>query len=1159
MTQKYLILFLIAAGTAAGQIAGGGSIQGTITDPSGAAVPQASVTAVNIATQVATVRPTTGAGFYLLSPLPAGEYRVIIAAQGFQTLTQEHVVVDALATVSLSLQMTIGSSTEHMTVTESPTMLHTDDSTLGGTMENNVYTSLPLAMNGVPRDPTQFLALIPGVSGMSTQVAGPTTESFNGIRGDNELYVEGLPLTFPAGQSDTRNLAFGVSVEAVDQFQAETNGQKAMYSGMGTANFVLKSGTDQFHGAVYEYFRNTDFDARGFFPATTPIEHQNEFGGTIGGPIIKDKIFFFGSYGGYYFRTAETPELESIPTLPERTGNFSALPALIYDPVGQVCNGAICSKTPFPGNVIPSNRISSISKSFQSYLPNPTNPNITGNYLASLPESLHDNNVTTKVDLNLSASNRFFVLFSHGRYLTDYTGSLAPNTDSMPLPYTQGRIVEENPTTAQVHFTHVFTPTLLNNFSAGFARTWIPLFSATAGGGYPQKAGITGLPGGAADDVFPTVNFAGANAPNVWAGTNAVAVNEAENVYTMQDNVLWVHGKHAVTVGFQLQRQEDNSMNPVTGTRASFSFSNNEINGSSATGTLLSTTGNAYAAYLLGAPDSASITQNFVTELGSRYHGFAGYIQDDWKVSSRLTITLGLRDDLMGPYHEAFNRVSFLNLLMPNPVAGGRLGALEFAGYGSGTCNCGNIPINTHYLNLGPRAGLAYRLDNKTVLRAGYGIVYAHSGALSNNGLGGTPGQVGYNASASFSSVTTGQPAFYWDGGVPAYQQPPFINPGYGAGFTTTSPSSAVAMNYVPWKIAGKPPYFENWNIGIQRSITPDMNVGVAYSASGSHFVLGNGAQGIYTNSIPVADLALGSLLGACRPLPPISPPRRPSSPASAYRSPISKAPSDRPWKPFPQYSGVTYFWGNGGTSTFNSLQLTLERRFAHGLALNMSYTFSKEMDNLGSNRNPFSGGLDRAQGTTDRPQVVLGTVVYMLPFGQGHHMGNSNKTVLAIVSNWQVSGVFNFSSATPLTITGSGCTVTGITSTCIPSYNPSFSGPVRINGNYGDGNAIGAGALSYINKAAFIDPAPYTFGNLPRSAAFGLFGPHLLNEDLSVRRQIPIRERLKLTFEANVFNVTNNVHFSAPGLNIDSATFGQVSSQANLPRKVQFNARITF
>ena len=1052
-----LFVLLTTSNVALAQMAGGGSIQGTITDPSGSVIPQATVTAVNNATKVRTARPTTTAGFYVISPLPAGEYTVSVEAAGFQTTTQEHVIVDALATVSLSLQLTIGSSTEHVTVTESPTMLHTDDATLGGTMENKVYTSLPLAMNGVPRDPTQFLALIPGVSGMSTQVAGPTTESFNGIRGDNELYVEGLPLTFPAGQSDTRNLAFGVSVEAVDQFQAETNGQKAMYSGMGTANFVLKSGTDQFHGSVYEYFRNTDFDARGFFPATTPIEHQNEFGGTMGGPIKKDKIFFFASYGGYYYRTAETPELESIPTLAERTGNFSALPTTLYDPMSQVCNGAICTKQPFAGNIIPANRISPVSKSFQSYLPNPTNPNITGNYLASLPESLHDNNVTSKVDLNLSANDRFTVVFSRGRYLTDYTGSLAPNTDSMPLPYTQGRIVEENPTTSQIHFTHVFTPTLLNNFSFGYARTWIPLFSATAGGGYPQKAGITGLPGGAADDVFPTVNFVGANAPNVWAGTNAVAVNEAENVFTMQDNVLWVHGKHAVTFGFQLQRQEDNSMNPVTGTRASFSFSNNETAGFSATGTLLSTTGNAYAAYMLGAVDSSSITQNYVTELGSRYHGFAGYIQDDWKVSSRLTINLGLRDDLMGPYHEAFNRVSFLNPLMPNPAAGGRLGALEFAGNGPGTCNCGNIPINTHYLNLGPRVGLAYRLDNKTVIRTGYSIVYAHSGALSNNGLGGTPGQVGYNASASFSSTVTGQPAFLWDSGVPPYQQPPFINPGYGAGFTTTSPSSASSMNYVSSKIAGKPPYFENWNFGIQRSLTPDLIVGAAYSASGSHFVLGNGAQGIWTNSIAVPDLALGSLLGAqATPaniaaaqaiLPGIG------LPFSNFQGTISQM-----LKPFPQYSGVTYFWSNGGISTFNSLQLTLDHRFSRGLAMNFSYTFSKEMDNLASNRNPFNGGLDRAPGTTDRPHVVLGTIVYSLPFGAGHRMGNSSHVVSAIVSHWQISGVINFSSATPLTITGSGCTVTGITSTCIVSYNPAFSGPVRINGNYGDGNAIGAG-----------------------------------------------------------------------------------------------------
>src|SRR6185369_10230385 len=304
----------------------------------------------------------------------------------------------------------------------------------------NVYTALPLAMNGVPRDPTQFVALIPGVSGMTTQVAGPTTEAFNGVRGGNELYVEGVPLTFPSQQADTRNLALGVSVEAVDQFQAQTNGQKAMYSGQGMQNFVLKSGTDQFHGSVFEYFRNTDFDARGFFPATVPIEHQNEFGGTIGGPIKKDKVFFFGSYGGYYFKTAETPELETVPTPAQRTGNFSALPTTICDPATQACAGASCTKQPFAGNLIPANRISSVSKSLQSYLPNPTNSNITSNYLASLPQGLHNNNTTNKVDVNLSGSNRFYAVFSRGKYTTDFTGSLAPNTNSFPLPYTQGRI-----------------------------------------------------------------------------------------------------------------------------------------------------------------------------------------------------------------------------------------------------------------------------------------------------------------------------------------------------------------------------------------------------------------------------------------------------------------------------------------------------------------------------------------------------------------------------------------------------------------------------------------------------------------------------------------------------------------------------------------------
>ncbi len=263
--------------------------------------------------------------------------------------------------------------------------------------------------------------------------------------------------------------------------------------------------------------------------------------------------------------------------------------------------------------------------------------------------------------------------------------------------------------------------------------------------------------------------------------------------------------------------------------------------------------------------------------------------------------------------------------------------------------------------------------------------------------------------------------------------------------------------------------------------------------------------------------------------------------------------------KPFPQYSGVTYYWGTRGASSYNSLQVNLRRRFAMVLTFYVIYVFSKELDNLGSVRNPFNARLDRADGSADRPHVLLGTVVYMLPFGKGHNLGSGNHVVSAIVSHWQISGVLNFNSGTPLSITGSGCVVTGVTSTCIASYNPNFNGQVRINGSYGQGNVAGAGATPYINKSAFVDPAPYTFGNLPRAAPFSLFAPYLLNEDASLRREIVIHERTKLAFEAQMFNITNSVHFSAPGTNIDSATFGEVTSQANLARKFQFNARITF
>ena len=303
----------------------------------------------------------------MLSLLPAGQYSVTVTASGFQTVTQPRVVVDALDTVSLDLKLPIGAANQSVTVDAAPSMLKTDDVALGGTMQNNVYDSLPLAMNASARDPSAFAGLVVGVNNYSTQPAGPSTGSFNGGQTyQNETYIEGLPLTNAGTESDTRNLAFGISVEAVEQFQVETTGAKAMYEGQGVSNYVLKSGGNQFHGGVFEYFRNTVFDARGFFAPTTPIEHQNEFGGTISGPIRKNKAFFFGNYDGYRFVSATPPQFQSIPTLAERKGDFSAFPQIIYDPTSATGTAV---RTPFPNNVIPASRLSPIALSLASLSP----------------------------------------------------------------------------------------------------------------------------------------------------------------------------------------------------------------------------------------------------------------------------------------------------------------------------------------------------------------------------------------------------------------------------------------------------------------------------------------------------------------------------------------------------------------------------------------------------------------------------------------------------------------------------------------------------------------------------------------------------------------------------------------------------------------------
>lgn len=1155
---------LVAAGAGFGQVGGTGTIQGTITDPSGAAVAGASVTATNAATGVPTGRKTTDAGFFVLPLLPAGTYNVTVQAAGFQTFNQRNVVVDALQVVGLNSTLEIGQANQTITVDAAPPVLKTDDVSLGSSMENNVYDALPLAMNaaGSPRDPSAFAGLAIGVSSYSTQAAGPSFGSFNGGQTyQNEVYLEGLPLTSAGTEADTRNMAFGVSVEAVEQFQVQTSGAKAMYDGQGVENYVLKSGTNQFHGGVYEYFRNTDFDARGFFASVLPADHQNEFGANLGGPIKKNKLFFFSNYDGYRFVSATNPVgYQSIPTTDGRAGNFSAFPQIIYDPNSATGTNP---RTPFPNNTIPTSRISKVSQSFQSYLPPPTNAGITNNYLALLPSTVNNDSNTDKVDYNVSDKNRLFALFSWGKYAWPIVGSLTPiSTSTLPTPYTDGRGVIEYSNVGQIHDSHVITPTLLNQASLSFSRMFIPLTDPTANGNYPGKAGLTGLPAGFASTAFPDISFSGVNSPVSWRGTNSHVFNEAQNTIDFQDNVLWTKGRHNLTFGFQWQTLQDNETFALN---AGFTFANSET-AQFVNGALSPTTGLGYASYLLGMVSSSSNTQDSVAETGGRYKTYALYVQDDFKVNSRLTLNLGLRWNMWSPFTEVADRMSFFNPNVANPVAGGIPGALQFAGNGADSCHC-STPVLMHNINPGPRLGAAYRVTDKTVIRAAYSIFYAHAGGVGGraNGRQGL-GQVGYNGTNAQSSVVTGQPAYIWDNGVPgiAYA-PPYINPSYGVGFITAAaalaagapwagPSTAIGMTYGDPNFGGKAPYYEDWSFDVQRSLTQNLMLSVAYSGTAGHWLPGAAVNGPFTNQIPVQYLPLQGILSSTLNATSLAQVQAMfpgfHTPFPNFTGTVAQA-----LKPFPQYGGISDPWLDVGNSTYNSLQISLNERLSHGLTFMFNYTFSKELDDLAGARDPNKDFLEKGPGSIDRVNVASATFVYQLPFGSGHKLNSGSSVLNGAISHWQVSGIFTFASGTPLTITGS-CVSGGILGSCYPNYVPGFSGSVWQNGTPGTGNIT---TTSYLSKAAFVDPLPYTVGDIPRAAPLGLFAPHNADLDLSVRREFVVHERFRLALQADAFNVNNAVHFAAPGTAIDSASYGIFTSMANSPRKLQFSARLTF
>ncbi|WP_044177355.1 TonB-dependent receptor [Granulicella mallensis] len=1235
-----LTVLLVASGAAHAQLAGKGAITGTVFDASGAAIPDATVVMTNGATGISTTTTSTSAGDFSVSTLDPGVYTVTVTAKGFEKLRQEDVHVNALETVSLNPKLTVGASDQSVTITAAPPQLETTNATLGATMEQDMYAALPIEMGayGQPdqRRATDFAFLMPGVQGNNT-TGNPTTNTGivngSGSRGGvTAVYIDGLPFVRAGGNGDPRYIWTAISVDAVNQFQVQTNGYSAIYEGQGIQNYTIKQGANKWHGAVYEFFRNTALDTWGFYRANNPltglpakpIEHQNEYGINFGGPLVpfgtwKDKLFFFGNYNGYRY-SSTTPTPVTFPTFAQQNGNFTGvIPGGVWDPNSQAactanstngpCRyryGYSYAGTPGPGgnpiltgtpDVIPASQFSQAALALQQFIPQLTNQNLQNNYYAPNATALNNWSTTERIDYT-TQKDQLTLMAAIGRQASSFPVGQAQGSgrNVAGVPYNYGQAYAPKTAVGIIEETHTFTPHLVNQFKYGYARYNGPTFDADQLPQYSASAlGFTGLPSGPAQTAFPFVTFSGTNAPTGWSGSTPNGTI-AQN-YTLVDNIQWVAGKHTVTFGGQIAWLLYN-VTPATGgstplTLAASVTETAQITASSNTSpkyAAAANTGAAYASFLVGQIDKGSLTQYLDQSYGSRFRAYSPYVQDNWKVTDKLTLDLGLRWDIFPSVRENHGFMSFFNPNLPNPVTGIN-GALQYAGDGANTCNC-QTPVNTYFKNIGPRIGLAYQVDPKTVVRASYGVMYTHGNGVG----GGTASQtgmasnaLGFSAAPSFSAngqLLSTFPLMGSNMAVPAGMSTPAAGrasgPAYGTGYTTVAgytgtPSSS--QGYADPYLGGRAPQYINWSFGFQHQWTDAFTSTITYVGSQGHFLQADGsnARGFWADQLDPKYLALGSslnLTGAAETTFCAT-----SGDCPSYYTKFNTSQSVATLlHPFP-FQNVSDPYGNVANSNYHSLQMSFNMRPTHGITFMANYTWSRSIDDAGTFRSGYAipafasgngkayaiGRMDRSVSTSSQPQHVVITGVWDLPIGR--QILANQAWERAVLGGLKFSTIFQAYSGSPLAITSSVCATNPAQSSfsspagaCMPNLNPAFIGRARINGKWGQG-ATSSVSKSYIDSTAFTGNNAYQFGNAPRTAPYDIYGPGNNNLDISLRRSfnLHILNSSRFNIQADLYNVTNHTQFSVASAVYGNASFGQVNAQANKSRSAQLSGRIEF
>src|SRR5579883_705290 len=1133
MTSRRLGLLVAAGILSLSQLVFGqafSAISGTVTDTSGAVVAGAKVTVKNNATNVEKTAQTSSAGAYIVTDLLPGTYTVTIDDPGFQSSVHEGVGVDVGRGTTVDAVLQPGNTQQTVTVSESAIALDTEAPSLNTTLENKVVTELPnLIGGGRGRQIDTFMFLAPGVTG------GTFSHRLNGgVDFQNEVVFNGIPMA----QSETQGFQtiWNPPFDLVNQYTILRNSFGAQYGlAQGVVTYQTASGTNQFHGNAFEIIRNNFFDARGAVNPTVAVDRENNYGFSLGGPVIipklyngKNRTFFYLSME-WYRQNVGSSGFFSLPTAAEKAGDFSGLTDSsgkqipIFDPAkglpGSCSAGGATPGQQFPGNKIPAQCFSPTAVSLLQYMPNPTYPGFSNNepvLLGVLP--VRQNPWGFTIDHNLTDKQTIHWAMWRDRQ-TSYGGSGLP----------QG-----NPLAFFTYFPDlgtVFLPTYSYNISPNLIMTagasWLGELNfqiPSRNGPQPQLAAAPGAP------IVPGINFGGPLSPGNFGSSNTNSINRKLGI-VFDNNYLYIHGKHTFNIGWEFRRtyQDDNECQQCAG---NFNFSNNET----ADPTNLSNTGNAFASYLLGTVDSANRTGS--QELRLHNTDVSSYIQDDIKLTPKFTFNIGVRWDVMVPFQEMHDNIVYFDSTKPNPDASGRLGAATRFGYCI-TC-AGTERAAIHWNHFGPRLGASYQLNSKTVLQLGGAMNYLNGGAYEY-GISKVAVNYGNLLLGSYTAPSLGSniPGFgSWDSGIlPAPGQRTFT-PGIGNG-TTINAFDPARDGVAPYDIV--------WITGIQRELPGNVFLTLNYTGNrGNHLP----SQLNPINSISPGLLAkYGSLLGQ---------PFSTEGPALGIPAPYANFNKDFPnasllqaLRPYPMYADIFNNFDMTGSALYNAFQLQAEKRYSNGLGFLFSYNFSKMMSDTNSGFTSFVGRAlnkdnQKAEWSidnNDQPQLIKFAGTYELPFGKGRTWLNRGGIANVVLGGWQISTEIDYESGTPMTVNVAGDPL-GSGASNRPNIVPGQKQQFDYNNVYK--------GLPVLNAAAFQDPGQWAIGDEPRVLS-SIRNPFSFNENVALAKYFPIGERFKFKLEVEYYNILNRVTFCGPDTNLNDANFGKViNCQANSPRQGQ-------